>query len=133
MKRDLINPRSLHVPVDNMYAQVVRSESKYVYRLSGQVSVALDGTTTIGKGDMKKQLEVVYDYVTKGLASVGQTWANVVHIYSFTTDMDEYMKHEQSVARQYFGECPPASTLIEVPRLVDRDWLVEVQVDAAGD
>jgi 2-iminobutanoate/2-iminopropanoate deaminase len=131
MKVEYINPPTLHPPMDNMYAQVVRSEGRYLYRLSGQVSIGLD-CKTIGKGNMQQQLEVCYDMVTRGLSSVGLTWANVIHIYSFTTDMDEYMKHEQGVARRYFGDKPPASTLLEVRRLVDPDWLVEVQVDAVG-
>jgi 2-iminobutanoate/2-iminopropanoate deaminase len=64
---------------------------------------------------------------------VNLTWANVIHITTYTTDMDEYMKHEKPIAKAAFGERPPASTLVEVRRLVDPDWLVEIQVDAIGD
>jgi enamine deaminase RidA (YjgF/YER057c/UK114 family) len=56
----------------------------------------------------------------------------VIHIYTFTTDMDSYLAAERDIAPAYLGDHPPASTLIEVSRLVDRDWLVEVQVDAVG-
>jgi enamine deaminase RidA (YjgF/YER057c/UK114 family) len=47
--------------------------------------------------------------------------------------MDEYLEQEQAIAREYFGDAPPASTLVEVSRLVKPEWLVEVQVDAVAD
>jgi len=132
MRIDLINPPNLHEPFDNLYAQIVRSEGRYLYRISGQVSIGLK-RENIGKGNMKEQLEVVYDMVARALHAVNLTWANVIHIYTFTTNMDEYMKYEKPIAKAAFGEKPPASTLVEVSRLVDPDWLVEVQVDAVGD
>ncbi len=132
MKIETINPEVLHEPFDNLYAQIVRCEGKRFYRISGQVAVGL-GRENVGKGDMKRQLEFVYDMASKALESVDLTWDNVIHIYTFTTDMDEYMKYEKPIAKAAFGEKPPASTLVEVSRLVDPDWLVEVQVDAVGD
>ncbi len=132
MQIDLINPKTLHEPFDNLYAQIVRAQSRYLYRISGQVSIGLQ-RENIGKGDMKQQLTVVYDMVTRALSAVNLTWANVIHIYTFTTNMEEYMKYEKPIAKAAFGEHPPASTLVEVTKLVDPDWLVEVQVDAVGD
>jgi 2-iminobutanoate/2-iminopropanoate deaminase len=132
MRIDLINPPNLHEPFDNLYAQIVRAEGRYLYRISGQVSVS-EQRENIGKGDMQEQLRAVYDMVTRALQAVNLSWDNVIHIYTFTTNMDEYMKYEKLIAKAAFGEKPPASTLVEVSRLVDPDWLVEVQVDAVGD
>ncbi len=132
MQIDRINPDTLHEPFDNLYAQIVRSEAKYTYRISGQVSIGVK-RENLGIGDMQEQLRVVYDMVTRALQAVHLTWDNVIHIYTFTTNMDEYMKYEKPIAKAAFGERAPASTLVEVTRLVDPDWLVEVQVDAVGD
>jgi enamine deaminase RidA (YjgF/YER057c/UK114 family) len=44
--------------------------------------------------------------------------------------MDAYITAEREIAPTFLGDKPPASTLFEVSRLVERDWLVEVQVDA---
>ena len=71
--------------------------------------------------------------MTIALQAVGLSWDDVVHIYTFTTDMDAYMAVEKPIAKAFFGEAPPGSTLVEVSRLVEKDWLVEVQVDAVGD
>jgi enamine deaminase RidA (YjgF/YER057c/UK114 family) len=132
MQIDLMNPDTLHPPVDNLYTHVVRAQGKYVYRIGGQVAIGLQ-CENLGKGDMQEQLRLVYEMATRALHAVNLTWANVIHILTFTTDMDEYMKYEKPIAKAAFGEKPPASTLVEVRRLVDPEWLVEIQVDAIGD
>ncbi|MGC2400058.1 MAG: Rid family hydrolase [Acidobacteriaceae bacterium] len=132
MKIERINPATLHAPVDNLYTHIVRAEGRYVYRIGGQVAIGLQ-CENLGKGDMREQLRVVYEMATRALKAVNLTWDNVIHIYTFTTDMDEYMKYEKPIAMAAFGDHPPASTLVEVRRLVDPDWLVEIQLDAVGD
>jgi 2-iminobutanoate/2-iminopropanoate deaminase len=132
MQIDLINPDTLHKPIDNLYTHVVRAQGRYVYRIGGQVAIGLE-CENLGKGDMQEQLKVVYEMATRALAAMNLTWANVIHITTYTTDMDEYMKYEKPIAEAAFGERPPASTLVEVRRLVDPEWLVEIQVDAIGD
>ena len=132
MQIELINPDTLHKPIDNLYTHVVRAQGRYVYRIGGQVAIGME-CENLGKGDMQEQLKVVYEMATRALHAVNLTWANVIHIYTFTTDMDEYMKYEKPIAKAAFGEKPPASTLIGVSRLVDPEWLVEIQLDAISD
>ena len=126
------NPPQLHEPVDNLYAHVVSAAGGVHYRIGGQVAVNQAGEN-IFIGDMAGQIRACYEQVTIALESVGLGWADVTHILTFTTDMDAYMAAEKPIAKSFFGEDPPASTLLEVSRLVERDWLVEVQVDAVGD
>jgi enamine deaminase RidA (YjgF/YER057c/UK114 family) len=132
MAVEKVNPPGLHRPVDNLYAHVVRAQGPVHYRIGGQVAVDADGRN-IHVGDMAAQLRSCYEQVTLALESVGLSWQDVVHIYTFTTAMDDYLKAEPPIAKSFFGETPPASTLVEVSRLVERDWLVEVQVDAVAD
>jgi len=132
MTIEKMNPPDLHRPVDNMYAHVVRAVGGVHYRVGGQVPLDRDGRN-LHAGDMAAQLRSCYEQVTIALTSVGLTWQDVVHIYTFTTAMDEYLRVEPPIAKRFFGETPPASTLVEVRRLVDPEWLVEVQVDAVAD
>ena len=130
MAVERINPQGLHDPVDNLYAHVVRA-SGTIYRIGGQVPVDVDGRN-LHAGDMAAQIRSCYEQVTVALESVGLGWGYVVHIYTFTTDMDAYIAAEPPIAKSFFGEEPPASTLVEVSRLVEKEWLVEVQVDAVA-
>lgn len=125
------NPTELHSPVDNLYSHAVSATGAWIHRIGGQVPVDSAGRN-LHAGDMAAQIREVYEQVTTALAAVGCDWTNVVHIYTFTTDMDSYLAAEREIAPEFLGPEPPASTLVEVSRLVDRDWLVEVQVDAVS-
>jgi enamine deaminase RidA (YjgF/YER057c/UK114 family) len=127
-----LNPPTLHRPVDDMYTHIVRSESLVHYRIGGQVAVDVEGHN-VAVGDMAGQIRACYELVSRALDAAGLTWVNVTHLYTFTTDMDEYLRHEREIARPYFGPHPPASTLVAVSRLVEPEWLVEVQADAVAD
>lgn len=132
MPIEKINPEGLHKPTDNLYAHIVRATGTVLYRIGGQVALDSEGEN-IYLGDMASQIRSCYEQVTLALETIGLTWKDVVHIFTFTTDMTEYMKHERDIAKEFFGEDPPASTLVEVTQLVEPEWLVEVQVDAIAD
>ncbi len=132
MTIEKINPQKLHKPIDGLYAHIVRATGNVTYRIGGQVALDQDGKNCL-EGNMAAQIKYCYEQVTWALESVGLAWKDVVHIYTFTTNMDEYMNHEKIIVRDFFDDDPPASTLVEVKRLVDPAWLVEVQVDAIAD
>ena len=124
------NPDGLHKPVDGLYTHVVKATGT-LYRIGGQVAVSSQGLD-IHVGDMAAQLRSCYEQIDIALKSQGLAWDQVVHLYTFTTDMDAYMREEPEIARKYFADTPPASTLLGVSRLVKEEWLVEVQADAVG-
>ncbi len=126
-----VNPPELHAPVDNLYTHVVSARGGTVHRFGGQVPVSASGEN-VAVGDMAGQIREVYRQITIALGAAGCDWRNVVHLYTFTTDMDAYLEAEREIAPAFLGPAPPASTLIGVSRLVDPEWLVEVQVDAVS-
>lgn len=126
-----LNPPDLHVPVDNLYTHVVSARGGTVHRIGGQVPVSAAGEN-LAVGDMAGQIREVYRQITIALAAAGCDWSHVVHLYTFTTDMDAYLEAERQIAPAFLGPLPPASTLVQVSRLVDPEWLVEVQVDAVS-
>jgi enamine deaminase RidA (YjgF/YER057c/UK114 family) len=131
MTVERINPPGLHPPMDNLYTHIVKATGT-LYRIGGQVSVDADARSVF-IDDMAGQIRCCYEQIDLALRSQGIGWNDVVHLYTFTTDMDWYMREEKEIATSFFGDQPPASTLVEVPRLVQREWLVEVQADAVAD
>src|SRR3954463_16363039 len=101
MTVEKINPNGLHVPQDNLYAHITRATGRTTYRIGGQVAVDADGSD-VAIGDMAGQIRICYDMVSRALEAVGLVWSDVVHIYTFTTRMDEYLQHELGIARDYF-------------------------------
>jgi enamine deaminase RidA (YjgF/YER057c/UK114 family) len=131
MAVEYLNPPFLHEPVDSTYSHISKSPPGTAYRIGGQVPVDEDGNN-LAPGDMSEQIRVCYECVSKSLSHVGLGWADVTHLLIFTTKVDDYIAREKSIAPQFFGDRPPPSTLVEVQRLVDPEWMVEIQADAVA-
>jgi len=98
--------------------------------LAGQV--ALDGEgNVIGEGDMTAQVRQVLENMKSVLASEGADFSNVVKINIFTTDIEAF-RDAASVRREYFGDHPPASTLVQIERLARPVFLVEIEAIAVA-
>jgi isochorismate pyruvate lyase len=54
---------------------------------------------------------------------------SIVRTRMFTTDID-FWKDYGEAHREVFGDHPPATTLVEVKRLIHPDMLIEIEADA---
>ena len=84
---------------------------------------------------MGMQLDTVYRDLIETLSAHGATLADVVKETVFTTDI-ERLSDNAAVRAQFYdgkGIAPPASSWVEVRRLGDPGWLVEVEVVAVID
>jgi 2-iminobutanoate/2-iminopropanoate deaminase len=97
--------------------------------LSGQVSVD-DNNAIVGAGDMAAQAQRVFEIIEAILTAHGATFADVVNIRSYLTDLGRIREYIE-VRRKFFPGEPPSSTTIEVPRLFLPEALLEVEVTAA--
>ncbi len=113
----------LSAPVSH-YCHVVKAGS-HVW-VSGAVGVAPDGSvppTTV------EQFRVALATVDTCLRQCGAGPQNVVKVTIFMTDIAERpLINPQRIA--YFGEHRPASTLVEVSKLVDPRLKVEIEAVA---
>ena len=50
----------------------------------------------------------------------------------YVTDIARWAEYGRAHA-EAFGECPPATTMVEVERLIAPDMLIEVEVEALAD
>ena len=90
-----------------------------------------DAGNVVGRGDMAAQVKQVYANVEAVLRQVGADYAQVIKFTIFVTDIDAYIKVLAGERPYMSGK--PASTLIEVSRLADRDLMVEVEAVVALD
>jgi enamine deaminase RidA (YjgF/YER057c/UK114 family) len=130
MRKQVLNPAEVPAPAGN-YSHLVRLEvgDAVLLFLSGQV--ALDGAgEEVGEGDMTRQSEYVYEVIGKLLASAGASFDDVVKLTTYLTDISQVGAHRE-VRVRYLPAEPPASTLVEVSRLVRPGLMVEVDVVAA--
>ena len=96
--------------------------------ISGQVSQDASGDV-IGKGDIRSQTEQCLENLKNVLEAAGATIDDVVKVTVYVADMGHLTKiHE--VRAKYFNEPYPASTLVEVARFVDSEYLIEIEAIA---
>lgn len=107
------------------YSRVVRS-GDYVH-VAG-TTATVDGEV-VGRGDAAEQTRVVLGIIGEALDRAGARFDQVVRSRIFVVNIDDW----EAVGKAHgaiFADVRPASTMVEVSRLIDPDHLVEIEVDA---
>jgi 2-iminobutanoate/2-iminopropanoate deaminase len=97
--------------------------------IAGQIPFDSSGNL-IGKDDLGRQTEQVFQNIKKLLAQDGATMSDLVKIGIFLTDMTQLPAFRQVRNKFINLEYPPASTLVQVNKLFREDVLVEVEATA---
>jgi len=109
------------------YAQAVLID-KTLY-VSGSVAVDAQGRL-VAPGDMAGQMHAAYANIQRTLAANGDSFDGVVKETIFTTDMDALLQHADLRFEYYDKERLPTTSWLQVQRLVDPGFLVEIEVVA---
>jgi reactive intermediate/imine deaminase len=123
-----LNPTSM--PPANGYTQVVEVTGSKMLYISGQVAIDPAGQL-VGSGDLRAQTQQVFENLKAGLAAAGATFEHVVKFQFYLLDITQ-IQVVRDVRDSYINtQSPPASTAVEVRRLVRDAFLVEIDVIAA--
>jgi len=107
------------------YSRAVRAGN--AVHVSGTVGVEADGT--VATGDAYRQAKRALEIIIAALADAGAAPADVVRTRMYVTDISRW----EEVGRAHgevFGEIRPATTMVEVSRLIDSSHLVEIEAEA---
>ena len=107
------------------YSQAVLID-KTLY-VSGTAAVDANGRL-VAPGDMAGQLRAAYANIRRTLAANGAEFGEVVKETIYTTDMDALLKASDVRFEYYDKERLPTVSWVQVQRLVDPGFLVEIEV-----
>jgi isochorismate pyruvate lyase len=108
------------------YCRALRAGNRIF--VTGTVAVEPDGTVHApneGYAQAARCLEIIGD----ALGGLGATAADVTRTRMFVTDIDRWSEYGRAHA-EFFGEHRPATTMVEVRRLIHPDMLIEIEADA---
>lgn len=123
-----------HNPADGIYpatddyvhAMEVRGAERLLF-VAGTMGLDLNGNPG---ADLAEQLDLIWSNIRTILASAGMTVANIVRLTSYLRDAS-YAEANAAARVAALGGRPVPTTAIVVSTLVS-DWLVEIEVVAAG-
>ena len=95
--------------------------------VSGTAPIAPDGTAA-HPGDMYRQTRRCLEIIQDAIEAAGGRLEDVIRTRIYLTDAERW----QEAARAHgevFGAIRPACTFVEVSRLIDPAWLVEVEAE----
>lgn len=128
----LDNPASVAAPFGDRFAHVARIDlgGSALLLLAGQTGVDEHGRI-VEPGDVEAQAERIFTTIGALLRAHGAAAADIAHIRTFLTDLDDLPGYGR-VRRRFLPDARPASTTVEVSRLFLPGAVLEVEVTAVA-
>ena len=108
-------------------ATVVEAKGKLVF-ISGMTARRPDGSIA-GVGDITEQTRQVCENIKAAVEAAGGTLDDVCRVDVYVRNMEQF-EAIHKVRSQYFKPPLPASTMVEVTKMVSPEYLIEINAIA---
>jgi enamine deaminase RidA (YjgF/YER057c/UK114 family) len=99
-----------------------------VVEVAGTVAADKDGHP-VCEGSVYEQSVYIFKKIERALHEAGASLKDVVRTRAYITDISRYQEFGKA-HNEYFESVRPVSTLVEVSRLIDPRYLIEIEVSA---
>lgn len=128
MKKEQIQSNKVREPSGH-FSQAIAVEAKgRLVFISGMTARKPDGTIA-GIGDIEAQTRQVCENIKNAVEAAGGTMDDICRVDVYVRNMEHFDKIHK-VRREYFKTPPPASTMVEVTKMVSPDYLTEINAIA---
>jgi enamine deaminase RidA (YjgF/YER057c/UK114 family) len=132
-EKERINPPGIFKHPNFTRVITVKGTGKMIF-IAGQTPSDMD-YKCVAPGDFRGQFISVMESLKKALAAAGATFDDVVHRRTYVLDMDNYLAAMRGpdIPRYWNPDKRPASTTVQVSRLSDPCFLIEIDLLAVVD
>jgi len=109
------------------HATAVEAQGRLVF-ISGMTSRCADGSIA-GIGNIETQTRQVCENLKAAVESAGGTLADICRVDVYVRNIEHFEKIHK-IRREYFQAPVPASTMVEVSKMVSPDYLIEISAIA---
>jgi len=102
-----------------------------IIAVAGTAPLGPDGRT-MGRGNPAAQARRCLEIIAAALERAGASLRHVVRTRILLTRIDDWQAVGE-VHGEFFRDIRPVSTIMQVSRFVDPEWLVEIEADAMVD
>lgn len=93
-------------------------------------TVALKDGLLVGKDDAYLQAKWILEIIKEVLEQAGSSLGDVIRTRMFVTNITRDWQEIGKAHGEVFGEIRPATSMVEVSRLIGPDYLLEIEVTA---
>jgi enamine deaminase RidA (YjgF/YER057c/UK114 family) len=99
-----------------------------IIAVTGTAPLSPDGKT-VAKGNAAGQARRCLEIIRSAIEGLGGKLTDVTRTRILLTRIEDW-ERVAIVHGEFFGSIRPASTIMQVVRFIDADWLVEIEADA---
>ena len=126
-KQEIVSPQL--APPNGHFAQATIAEARgRLLFVSGMTARNKDGGVS-GVGDITAQTHQVCQNLQAAVEAAGGTLDDIARVDVYVRNIEDF-DAIHAVRRQYFTGVAPASTMVEVSKFVNKDYLIEINAIA---